>query len=92
MRYLFVTVMAISSLCSSVHAQAPHSLSFQGFLTDSLGLPINNPGVSITFKLYDGLSEIWSETQPSVEVEEHERYPINRSGVHLPGSQSGSGY
>jgi hypothetical protein len=68
---LLVAVLTMTSICfSSIGlAQAPDSLSFQGFVTDTLGLPIDTPGVSITFKLYEGIAEIWSETQPSVKID-----------------------
>jgi len=41
----------------------------QGFVTDTAGAPINNSGVSMIFTLYEGSTEIWSETLPSVEIE-----------------------
>lgn len=47
---------------------APETLSFQGFLTDDLGDPINDPSVQMTFKIYDGNTQIWSETHPTVAV------------------------
>ncbi len=62
-------IVALSLMATPLFAQAPDSLSFQGFVTATGGAPINNPGVSITFKLYEGSSEIWSETQPSVKIE-----------------------
>jgi len=53
---------------SAASAHAPDSLSFQGFVTNPGGVPIDTPGVSMAFKLYEGSSEIWSETQPSVKI------------------------
>ena len=40
MRTLLVAFLALSSISTSVLAQAPDSLSFQGYVTDSLGNPI----------------------------------------------------
>ena len=68
MRSFFVAFLALTAISTSVLAQAPDSLSFQGFVTDTGGLPIDTTGVSMTFKLYEGSSEIWSETQGSVEI------------------------
>jgi hypothetical protein len=63
------SLLVLTVAVTSVSAQAPDSLSFQGYVTDPGGVPINTPGVSMTFKLYEGSSEIWSETQPSVKVD-----------------------
>jgi len=59
--------MVFICISSSVNAQAPDSLSFQGFLTDSLGNPIDSAGVGMTFKLYKGGVAVWTEAQ-SVDV------------------------
>ena len=48
-------------------SQAPDPISFQGKLTDSNGNPINQNGLSMTFRMYKNLSVIWTETQ-SVDV------------------------
>ena len=71
LRYSTLWAIATLSLlfASNVYSQAPHSLSFQGFVTDDGGVPIEEPNVSMTFKLYDQATEIWSETQPSVSIE-----------------------
>lgn len=63
MRSLVVAVLALTAMHSASIAQAPDSLSFQGFLTDTLGNPIDSTGVGMTFKLYKGGAEIWSEPQ-----------------------------
>ncbi|MGA7306931.1 MAG: hypothetical protein WBW88_18830 [Rhodothermales bacterium] len=52
---------------AQVMAQAPDSLSFQGKLTDTGGTPLNAT-VSMRFKLYKGGTNVWTETQPSVQV------------------------
>ena len=45
----------------------PDSLSFQGFLVDDSGVPIDD-AVDITFKLYKDANEIWSHTKANVAV------------------------
>jgi len=63
--------MSIAALPTLVFAQwhgatVPDSLSFQG-VVDSAGTPLNGD-VPMTFKLYKNGTEVWTETQPSVEV------------------------
>jgi hypothetical protein len=50
---------------------SPRLLNYQGFLTDTLGNPITNPSVSMTFALFDAASsgnQKWTETQSTVNV------------------------
>jgi hypothetical protein len=50
---------------------APGLINYQGYLTDTNGVPVNNPSVSVDFAIYDaagGGSQLWSETQSSVTV------------------------
>jgi len=50
---------------------SPRMLNYQGYLTDTLGNPITNPSVSMTFSIYDALSAgnlKWNETQNTVSV------------------------
>jgi len=45
---------------------APRLLNYQGYLTDTLGNPITNPSLSITFRIYDAVTagnQKWFETQ-----------------------------
>jgi hypothetical protein len=64
-----VAVLAALFLAQpSAHAQAPDSISFEGFLTDDVGDPIDATGLGMTFTLYKNSSSIWSEQQ-SVDVE-----------------------
>jgi hypothetical protein len=45
----------------------PKLLNYQGYLTDTLGNPITNPAVSMTFGIWSssgGGTQIWYETQP----------------------------
>ncbi|MFV1980153.1 MAG: hypothetical protein ACC655_03295, partial [Rhodothermia bacterium] len=58
-------------IVQTAFAQAPETISFQGFLTDSLtGTPTNTSVATIQFKLYDGATEVWSETHFPVIVTE----------------------
>ena len=44
----------------------PRVLNYQGYLTDTLGNPINNGSLAMTFKIYDaatGGNELWSESR-----------------------------
>ena len=60
--------VVLSLTLTNAAAQAPSSLQLQGFLTDSLGQPLDTT-ISIDIKLYDGDTEIWSEfISPSAEV------------------------
>ncbi|HUF08445.1 MAG TPA: hypothetical protein VMO47_03930, partial [Rhodothermales bacterium] len=49
--------------------ESHHTISFQGFLTDSLGNPLNEV-VPITFKIYRTLHPVllWTEAHPAVPV------------------------
>ena len=50
---------------------SPRLLNYQGFLTDTLGNPINNLSLSLSFAIFDspsGGNQKWSETQASVVV------------------------
>jgi hypothetical protein len=45
---------------------SPKLLNYQGYLTDTLGNPVTNPSLSITFGIYDAVSSgnlKWSEAQ-----------------------------
>src|SRR5512136_2419674 len=45
---------------------SPRLLNYQGYLTDTLGNPVTNPSVSMTFGVWSlsaGGSQIWFETQ-----------------------------
>ena len=52
------------------YSQIPHTLSYQGLLTDTTGTPRPDGSYSFTFRLYDvssGGSALWSETK-SIQV------------------------
>ncbi len=66
--------LLVSLFNSSLHAQwvgprVSDSLSVQGYLTDSGGTPIDGI-VPVTFKLYKGSAQVWSQTVASVPVSE----------------------
>ncbi len=45
---------------------APRMLNYQGFLTDTLGNPVSNPSMNMTFRIYDASSSgslLWTESQ-----------------------------
>ena len=68
--YLAVAVL-MSALCASVAgAAAPATISYQGYLTDSNGAPING-NVAMTFKLYSGptvSTALWTQATATVSV------------------------
>ncbi len=50
---------------------SPRLLNYQGYLTDTLGNPITNPAVSMTFAIFDAASsgnQKWTETQSVISV------------------------
>lgn len=50
---------------------SPRLLNYQGYLTDTLGNPITNPSISMTFAIFDAASagnQKWTETQNTVSV------------------------
>jgi hypothetical protein len=64
-----VTAALFASLLVSIvavthgSAQAPDTLGFQGSLTDSVGNPINQNGLSTLFTIYKNGVDVWHETQ-----------------------------
>jgi hypothetical protein len=67
---LTVIAIILAVVCSV--AQVPRTINYQGKLTDPSGVAIHEPaGVGITFRIYStetGGSALWSETRPSVPV------------------------
>ncbi|MEO0073584.1 MAG: hypothetical protein ABIK43_02835 [candidate division WOR-3 bacterium] len=45
----------------------PRLINYQGRLTDSAGKPLNE-AVNMTFAIYEGTTQIWTETQNNVQV------------------------
>jgi hypothetical protein len=65
-------VAAIVQVPFVTFAQAlvtPELISHQGFLTDSLGSPVNS-SYPMTFALYSGATKVWQETHASVSIDQ----------------------
>lgn len=64
----FIVATALRCLASDVLAAVPKTMSYQGYLTDAVGVPISGSR-SMVFGLYDassGGTALWTETQPTV--------------------------
>ncbi|MBI1929123.1 hypothetical protein HYR99_33360 [Candidatus Poribacteria bacterium] len=59
---LLVLAVQVSS------APFPETMSYQGVLTDPRGQPVPDGNYALTFKLYDGTTELWSETHPRIPI------------------------
>lgn len=70
-RFIIVVglVFSVSGIMGfTASAAVPKTMSYQGYLTDTVGTPISG-NRSMTFRLYDVASNgspLWTETQPSV--------------------------
>ncbi len=63
-------VLLLLTLASSLSAEVPALMNYQGRLTDNVGSPLNGT-YSISFVLYDdstGGAPFWNETHPALEV------------------------
>jgi len=80
------SVLAVILMAMPVAAQDSLLVSYQGYLTDDQGNPVNGTE-SMTFTIYDtgGVSK-WTETQPSVPVNEGYFTAILGSQTALPDS------
>ena len=70
--FFAVWLTAVFSLTSLSFAEVPQMINYQGVLTRSDGEPLDTT-ISMTFGLYEDsttLSDLWTETQDSVEVED----------------------
>ncbi|MFC2085989.1 hypothetical protein ACFLRO_02115, partial [Bacteroidota bacterium] len=56
--FLLLSIVAVVP----VSAQAPGSLGFQGYLTNTSGEPLDSTGVVMTFRLYKGAAAVWQDT------------------------------
>lgn len=64
LRVVFVAILFGAAAVLPAWSQIPRTLSYQGVLTDSLGVPKPDGTYSITFRLYDGASggtALWTE-------------------------------
>jgi hypothetical protein len=67
---LAVSVTAMVLFSAIVASDVPQLLSYQGRLTDELGVPLDT-SIAMTFVIYDAPSEgnaVWSETHSSVRI------------------------
>jgi len=67
---LFIVLVALS-LSTSVFAEIPHYMQFQGKATDINDTPLNSPH-DLTFRIYDAETAgnlIWNETHNHVQIE-----------------------
>jgi hypothetical protein len=65
-----ITLLLVFCLASTIQAQPPRLINYQGVLTDAGGAAVGDGFYSVTFRLYEvdaGGTEIWTETQ-AVEV------------------------
>jgi hypothetical protein len=77
MRMIILTFACILAYASATQRPtdgrlSPRLLNYQGYLTDTLGNPITNPSVSMTFAIFDAVSsgsQKWSEDQSTVSVD-----------------------
>ena len=66
-RTLLLAVLVVASFVVSASSAVPHSISYQGVLTDGAGTPVADGTYNITFNLYhqeSGGSAIWTQTSP----------------------------
>ena len=67
--------LALSAYCfvlhpSSLSAQVPHLIRYQGQAVDAKGVPLEGP-YTLTFRLYDTLTggtQLWQETHPNIPI------------------------
>jgi hypothetical protein len=67
---IFAALVTSLILVTSISADIPHLIRYQGKVTDKQGAPLNG-AYNITFRIYDsatGGTLLWSETQPSIPV------------------------
>ncbi len=73
MRALLVMMAFALGAALPVRAQVANTMSYQGYLTDADGEPVENPNATLTFRIYEaqtGGEPIWTETRAGVAVEE----------------------
>ena len=70
--FIVCLVLLVTSLTTATMAQAPRSMSFQGYLTDTAGTAIDVPQ-DLMIRLFDveaGGSSVWARTYTSVPVDD----------------------
>ena len=66
MKQTILLITLLMLFATSVFAQIPQTMSYQGLLTDAAGNPVADGPVDLTFKLYDAATDgtlLWEETQ-----------------------------
>jgi hypothetical protein len=66
-----IAILLALAVCIPATAQVPHTMSYQGLLTTSSGIPVTDGLYTLQFKLDSnstGGSPIWTETQTNVPV------------------------
>lgn len=67
---LFATLISLSLFSFPAEAQIPRTISYQGYLTNASGVPVDG-AITMVFTIFDvpsGGSPIWGETQLNVPV------------------------
>ncbi len=65
-RFTCLFLFIVFALTQFISAQIPHTISYQGILTDNQGNPVPDGSVSLTFRLYnasEGGDTLWQESQ-----------------------------
>jgi hypothetical protein len=93
MNTFFICLFAVTALSQNLKIDgsrlSPRLLNYQGYLTDTLGNPITNPSVSMTFSIYDAASsgnQKWSEYQASVAIDKGIFHVLLGSVAAIPDS------
>jgi hypothetical protein len=66
MKRVLVLAIFLGIAANPTLSQIPHTMSYQGILTDAAGRPVPDGTVALTFRLFDvasGGSSLWVETQ-----------------------------
>jgi hypothetical protein len=64
MRRLILLATALLVVCAiTAHAAPPATVSYQGILTDQNGVVVPDANYSVRFRLYQGATVVWEETQ-----------------------------
>ena len=85
---ILVVYAQTTSVSMNMARLVPKLMNYQGYLTDTLGVPLDT-SLDMTFKIFDALtsgSELWSETQTNVAVENGVFSVILGESVSIPDS------
>jgi len=90
---VLICLFAITAFGQTVKLEngrlSPRLLNYQGYLTDTLGNPITNPSVTMTFTIFDAISagnQKWTETQGTVSIEKGIFHVLLGSVAAIPDS------